>query len=134
MTNVRFVLNSPAWLRTISRKKLAVWIAGAILASTFAHAQAPVEVPKASAAVLAQEHYFDIRWAAFELITLAVPLFFLFSGLAARLRRICDSISGHRWFLTVTLFAFIYMLLATLIALPFKFLVSYIAQPHIVAW
>ena len=45
MMRVRFVLESRASLRTISWKTLAACIAGAILASTIAHAELPVAVP-----------------------------------------------------------------------------------------
>jgi STE24 endopeptidase len=133
MMSLRFVLESRASLRTISWKTLAVCIAGAILASTIAHAELPVEVPKVTEALLAQERSFDLRWAAFQLIALAIPLFFLFTGLGARLRRMCESISGGRWFWTVTLFVCTYLVLAALIALPFDYLVSYI-QPHTSGW
>jgi hypothetical protein len=112
MMSLRFVLESRASLRTISWKTLAVCIAGAILASTIAHAEVPVEVPKVTEALLAQERSFDLRWVAFQLIALAIPLFFLFTGLGARLRRMCESISGGRWFWTVTLFVCAYLILA----------------------
>ena len=79
--------------------------------------------------LLAQQRDANIRWAAFQLIALAIPLFFLFTGLGARLRRMCESISGRRWFWTVTLFVCVYLLLAALIALPFDYFVGYI-QPH----
>ena len=128
MICIRFVLESRASLRTISWRTLAVCIAGAILASTIAHAEVPVEVPKATVALLIQQRDGNIRWAAFQLIALAIPLFFLFTGLGARLRRICESISGRRWFWTVTLFVCAYLILAALIALPFDYYVGYI-QP-----
>ncbi len=66
---------------------------------------------------------------AFRLLELAIPLIFLFTGLGARLRRMCESISGHRWFWTVTLFACAYLLLAALIALPFDCYAGYV-QAH----
>jgi STE24 endopeptidase len=133
MMNLRFVLESRTALRTISWKTLVVCIAAAILASTIAHAELPVEVPKTTAALLAGERSFDIRWAAFQVIALAIPLFFLFTGFGARLRRMCESISGRRWFWTVTLFVSAYLVLAALIALPFDYFVSYI-QPHTSGW
>jgi hypothetical protein len=133
MTNLRFVLESRASLRTIPWKTLAVCIAGAVLAPTIAHAELPVEVPKTTVALLAGERSFDIRWVAFQLIALAIPLFFLFTGLGARLRRMCESISGRRWFWTVTLFVCAYLVLAALIALPFDYFVSYI-QLHTSGW
>jgi hypothetical protein len=67
------------------------------------------------------------------LLALAIPLFFLFTGLGARLRRMCESISGRRWFWTVTLFVCAYLVLAALIALPFDYFVSYI-QLHTSGW
>jgi STE24 endopeptidase len=133
MTNLRFVLESRTAPRTIPWKTLAVCIAGAVLAPAIAHAELPVEVPKTTVALLAGERSFDIRWVAFQLIALAIPLFFLFTGLGARLRRMCESISGRRWFWTVTLFVCAYLVLAALIALPFDYFVSYI-QLHTSGW
>jgi STE24 endopeptidase len=133
MMSLRFVLEPRASLRTISWKTLAVCIAGAILASTMAHAELPVEVPKATESLLVGERDANIRWAAFQLIALAIPLFFLFTGLGARLRRMCESISGRRWFWAVTLFICAYLILAALIALPFDYYVGYI-QPHYSGW
>jgi hypothetical protein len=133
MISVRFVLRSRASLRTISWKTWSVCIAGAILASTIAHAEVPVEVPTATLAILVQQRDANIRWAAFQLLALAIPLFFLFTGLGARLRRMCESISGRRWFWTVTPFVCAYLVLAALIALPFDYYVSYI-QPHVAGW
>lgn len=112
MTGYRSLPESRDWLPAISRKTLAVCIAGAILASTIAYAELPVEVPKATEALLVGERDANIRWAAFQLIALAIPLFFLFTGFGARLRRMCESISGHRWFWTVTLFVCAYLVMA----------------------
>jgi len=122
----RFQLEFPAWLRTISWKTWTACIVGAILSSALAHAELPVEVPKATAALLAQERHGDIYWAAFRLLDLAIPLLILCTGLGARLRRMCESISGHRWFWTVTLFACVYVILAALIAMPFDFYAGYV--------
>ena len=133
MMSVRFVLESRASLRTISWRTLAACIAGAILTSTIAHAEVPVAVPQVTEAALAQLRDANIRWAAFRLLALAIPLCFLFTGLGARLRRMCESISGRRWFWTVTLFACAYLVLAALIALPFEFSIDYI-QPHVAGW
>ena len=133
MMSVRYVPESRASLRTISWRTLAVCIAGAILTSTIAHAEVPVAVPQVTEAALAQLRDANIRWVAFRLLALAIPLCFLFTGLGARLRRMCESISGRRWFWTVTLFACAYLVLAALIALPFEFSIDYI-QPHVAGW
>jgi Zn-dependent protease with chaperone function len=87
-----------------------------------------VEVPKAKAFLLAQERHGDIYWAAFRLLSLAIPILVLFTGLSVRLRRKCESICGGRWFWTVTLFACAYLVLAALIALPFDFYAGYVQQ------
>jgi len=129
MTNLGLVLESPAWLWKISWKTLAACIAGTMLASTIAHAELPVAVPEASASALARMRDGNVHWAAARLLELAIPLFFLFTGFGARLRRMCDSMSGRRWFWTVTLFACTYLVLATLIVLPFDFYVDYV-HPH----
>src|SRR5580698_8127542 len=126
MMSLRFVLESRASQGIFSWKSLAACIAGAILASTIAHAEVPVEVPKATLALLVQQRDANIRWSAFQLLALAIPLFFLFTGLGARLRQVCESISGRRWFWTVTLFACAYLVLAALIALPFEFYAGYV--------
>ena len=133
MTCHRFLLESPTWLRAISWKTLLACIAGIILASTIAHADVPVAVPLASPSVLAGMRDDNIRWAAFRLIALAIPLFFLFTGLGARLRRLCESVSGRRWFWTVTFFVCAYLFLAAIVALPFNYYVGFI-QPHASRW
>jgi hypothetical protein len=130
MTNLPFALKFPAVLRTISWKTLLVCIAGVLLACTIAHAELPVAVPETTAAELARIREGNISWVAFRVLELAIPLLFLFTGLGARLRQVCESISGRRWFWTVTLFACAYLVLAALIALPFDFYAGYVrSQP-----
>jgi STE24 endopeptidase len=131
MTNLPFALKSPAVLRIISWKTLLACIAGVLLACTIAHAALPVAVPETTADALARMRDGNIRWAAFQVLALAIPLSILFTGLGARLRRLCESISVHRWFWTVTLFACAYLALAALIALPFDFYFGYV-QAHAV--
>jgi len=92
-----------------------------------------VAVPETTAAALARMRNVNFGWAASELLTLAIPLFVLFTGLGARLRRMCETISGRRWFWTVTLFACAYLILAALIALPFDFYLGYI-RGHAAGW
>ena len=104
-------------------------ITGVILSTAVAHAELPVEIPKTTVALLAQERHADIYWTAFRLLSLAIPLFVLFTGLGARLCPKCESLSGGRWLPTVTLCACSYLTLAALIALPFDFYAGYV-QPH----
>jgi STE24 endopeptidase len=133
MTNHPFALKSPASLRTISGRALLACIAAVILASTIAHAELPVAVPETTAVAVARIRDWNIGWAAFQLLALAIPLLILFTGLGARLRQMCESISGRRWFWTVTLFACAYLALAALIALPFDFYLDYV-RGHASGW
>jgi STE24 endopeptidase len=103
-------------------------MAFAILASTIAAAELPVAVPQATASSLAWMRDANIHWAAAHLLDLAIPLFFLFTGLAGRLRRSCEALSGGRWFWTVTLFACAYLFLAALIVLPLDFYFDYVVR------
>jgi STE24 endopeptidase len=96
-------------------------------------AELPVAVPETTVVALARMRDINFAWAAYELLALAIPLFVLFSGLGARLRRMCETISGRRWFWTVTLFACAYLILAALIALPFDFYLGYI-RGHAAGW
>jgi STE24 endopeptidase len=111
---------------TLSWKFLLPWLASVFLASTVVYAELPVAVPQTTAAALARMRDGNIHWVAFRLLELAIPLLFLFTGLGARLRQLCESISGRRWFWTVTLFACAYLALAALIALPFDFYAGYV--------
>jgi len=97
--------------------------------STIAHAELPVAVPETTAVELARMRHGNIYWSAFRLLDLAIPLLILFTGLGARLRGICESISGRRRFWTVTLFVCAYLVLARLIAMPFDFYAGYV-QAH----
>jgi STE24 endopeptidase len=92
-----------------------------------------VAVPETTAAALGRMRDGNIGWVAFQLLALAIPLLILFSGLGARLRRVCESISGHRRFWTVTLFVCAYLVLAALIALPFDFYLDYV-RGHAAGW
>jgi len=133
MTHLRFALKFPACLRTIPSKTLLACIAGVLLAPAIARAELPVAVPETTAAALARMRDGNIHWAAFEILALAIPLLILFTGLGARLRRMCESVSGHRWFWTVTLFSCAYLVLSGLIALPFDFYAGYV-QAHAAGW
>ncbi len=128
MKRLLSIVESHSCVRAISWKIRIASIAGAILTSMVAHAESPVAVPSATVALLAQQRAINIHWAAFQLLALAIPLLFLFTGLGARVRRMCESVSGHRWFWTVTLFACAYLVLAALIALPVDFYIGYWQQ------
>jgi STE24 endopeptidase len=129
ITRRRFVRPSPSLLRAAVWRTLLACMACPVLAATIAAAELPVAVPRATESALAQMRDGNVHWAAAHVLALAIPLFFLFTGLAARLRQLCDRISGRRLFLTVTLFACAYLFLGGLIVMPFDFYVDYVL-PH----
>jgi STE24 endopeptidase len=133
MTKLPFALKSLAVPGPIFWKILLACSAGVLLISTMARAELPVVVPETTAAALARMRDGNIRWSVFQLLALAIPLLILFTGAGARLRRMCESISGRRWFWTVTLFACAYLTLAAVIALPFDFYLDYV-RGHAAGW
>ena len=96
------------------------------MACTIAHAELPVAVPKTTPPRSPGFATETLLGRPSDFSSWPFPSSFLFTGLGARLRRVCESISGRRWFWTVTLFACAYLVLAALIALPFDFYVGYV--------
>jgi STE24 endopeptidase len=85
---------------------------------TLTAAAAPLTIPPASAPSAA---FYETIWALTQLAALALPALLLFTGLGARLARLCGRIArGNR---TVTLIAFAapYLTLAALIAAPLDY-------------
>ncbi len=64
----------------------------------------------------------DWVWIGVQLFTLAVPLVFLFSCAAARLRTTCDRVTGGRPIWTLVLFACVYLSVAGVVSLPVGYL------------
>jgi STE24 endopeptidase len=120
-------------LRIGPSRAVTAWFVGTMLSSGVARADATVAVPVASAGALAEMRNGDILWAAAQLLALAIPVFFLVTGLGARLRRICSRIVGGRWFWTVATFACAYLFLAAVIALPLDYYRDYV-RPHAFGW
>jgi hypothetical protein len=130
MTSFRLSPKFSPYLRTIIWKTSFASIASAVLGheilAAIASGELPVAVPPASASALAGMRAGNIHWVIFQLLGLAIPVFFLFSGLGARLRQRCENICGGRRFCTVTLFVCAYLVLAALMVLPFSFYVYYV--------
>lgn len=109
------------------RKNLwaAALAAAALLAATAGHADTSVAVPPAPAGAAAFMVARNWLWAEAELLLLAAPLFFLVTGLGARLRTWCAKIVGGNRFWTLTLFAVVYLVLSAIIRAPFDFYRDY---------
>lgn len=102
-------------------KAFVACLAALLLASAAAHAESAVAVPPSPPGAIAFMQARDILWAAAQIFALAIPAFFLFTGLGARLRNFCARLVGGRWFGTVALFACAYLFVAGLITLPFDY-------------
>jgi Zn-dependent protease with chaperone function len=99
------------------------WLAGlpVLLFSSAALAEAPVAVPQASAAAIAFMQTHDLIWGLAQLAALALPALLLFTGLSARLRTACARIARGNRYLTLTLFAAVYLVLAALVSGSFDY-------------
>jgi hypothetical protein len=113
----------------MNRATKAFSVAGAML-STFlvagsGHAYPIVAVPPAPAGAASFMAARDWIWAESQLLSLAVPALFVFTGFGARIRTICTRLAGDRWYWNVTLFAAVYLTLNALIILPFDYYRGY---------
>lgn len=91
-----------------------------------AYAQA-VAVPPSSPGDIAFMEMRNWQWAEAKLLLIAIPAFFLFTGLGARLSGMCDRVTGGRRLRTVTLFAVVYIVLSAAIMLPFEYYRDYVS-------
>lgn len=82
----------------------------------------PVAVPVATAAAVAYAQTHEVLWAIAQLLTLALPAFLLFTGWGAKLRTGCAWLARGNRFVTLVLFAAVYLVLAALVAAPIDYL------------
>jgi Zn-dependent protease with chaperone function len=87
----------------------------------------PVEVPAPSAKALRYYHSGMWLWAFDVCWGLMVPALFAFSGFSASLRNLASRL-GRFWFLTVGLYAIIYLALVFLIDLPLSYYAGFVRQ------
>src|SRR6185312_6405593 len=73
-------------------------------------------------AALAFAHEGEWLWAGLQLATVAVALAFLLTGWGGRLRGGIDRMTGGRGWLTLILFAWVFLLAQTVVALPLHYL------------
>ncbi|HEY0199255.1 MAG TPA: hypothetical protein VGC19_12065 [Rhodanobacter sp.] len=84
-------------------------------------AWAEVAVPADSARAIALNHQLDFYWIVEKLLALLIPALFLCTGMGARLRRFAGRVMHEKHYPTLGLFGCIYVLLATLVSLPFNY-------------
>ncbi len=110
------------------RKNL--WIAAALavgFAAFTAHADVAVAVPPAPEGAAAFMVARNWLWAEAQLLLIAVPFFFLATGLGARLRSACAKLARGNRFWTLTLFAIAYLILGTIVRAPFDYYRDYLS-------
>ena len=88
---------------------------------------APVPVPEPTEKALRYYRTGNLWWVAGILWGIAVPLFFLFSGLSAKLRDWARA-SGKKWFFIVAIYGILFTLVSWVIDLPFAYYMSYVRQ------
>jgi Zn-dependent protease with chaperone function len=88
---------------------------------------APVPVPEPTEKALRYYRTGNLWWVAGILWGIAVPLFFLFSGLSAKLRDWARA-AGKKWFFIVAIYAILFTLVSWVIDLPFAYYMGYVRQ------
>lgn len=89
----------------------------------------PVAIPAATAAAIAYAQTHEVLWALAQLLTLALPAFLLFTGWGAALRNACAWLARGNRFVTLVLFAAVYLVLAALAAAPIDYLRAVTFEP-----
>jgi STE24 endopeptidase len=80
-----------------------------------------VPVPVNTPAAVQFTHAGELIWVALQAITVVLALALLSTGLGARLRSALGRMTGGRRWLTLTLFAWAYLALQTLVTLPLRY-------------
>ncbi|HEU5163767.1 MAG TPA: M48 family metallopeptidase [Thermoanaerobaculia bacterium] len=88
---------------------------------------APVPVPEPTEKALRYYRTGNLWWAVGILWGIAVPLFFLFSGLSAKLRDWAQA-AGKKWFFVIAIYAILFTLVSWVIDLPLAYYMGYVRQ------
>lgn len=88
---------------------------------------APVPVPEPTEKALRFYRTGNLWWAAGILWGVAVPLFFLFSGLSAKLRDWARA-TGKKWFFVIAIYAILFTVISWVIDLPLAWYLGYVRQ------
>ena len=82
----------------------------------------PVPIPTNTPVALAFAHEGELLFLGLQLVAVAVPLVFLATGWGARLAGWIERLTGGRRWLTLTLFAWIFLIAETAVSLPLLYL------------
>ena len=89
---------------------------------------ATVAVPEPSPLAVRYYQTSHLVWAGATVLELLVPAALLVTGFSARLRRVAGRIAHGRWFLTIALYGAAFVVLESLILLPFAWYVGFVRQ------
>ena len=67
-------------------------------------------------------------WVVGTVLGLAIPALLLWTGLSARMRRLASRLTRGRWYLTLSLYGVIYVLVVALLELPYGWYVGYVRE------
>jgi STE24 endopeptidase len=84
-------------------------------------ADAPVQVLVSSPGAIAYSQLHELIWALIQIATLILPIVLLASGWSAKLRAACAWLVRGNRYLTLTLFAMVYLALLALVLLPLDY-------------
>jgi STE24 endopeptidase len=102
---------------------------GHVAASAQTGADGPVDVPAPSDKALRYHHGNNALWAMEQVLSLALPLLLLFTGLSAGLRTFASQLGRGRFYPTLAIYLVLISLLLFLVELPLSYYVSF-AREH----
>ena len=89
---------------------------------------ATVAVPEPSPLAVRYYRTSHLVWAGATALELLVPAALLVTGFSARLQRFAERAARGRWFLTVAMYGAAFVLIESLIFLPFAWYVGFVRQ------
>jgi STE24 endopeptidase len=90
-------------------------------------ASGTVAVPPPSETAIRYHRSGNVLWGVETLLGLLIPALILFTGFSARIRNVAQWI-GRRWLLTLAVYALIFVLVMSLLALPLAYYDGYLRQ------
>jgi len=91
--------------------------------------QAPVAVPAPSEKALRYHQGNNAIWATEQVLSIALPLLLLFTGLSAWLRTLANQWSGGRFYPTLAIYFVLFSILMFLVELPLSYFIGF-AREH----
>ena len=89
----------------------------------------PVDVPAPSDKALRYHHGNNAIWAAEQILSLALPLLLLLTGLSAWLRTLASQVAGGRFYPTLAIYLVLLSILLFVVELPLSYYVGF-AREH----